>query len=51
MVVDKDLPVVVEDTSPAPVRLGAPVIISDAGARATKRFFEFFTGNIRNRYT
>ena len=48
---EKDLPVVVEDSPPAQIRPRAPAIISDAGARATKRFFEFFTASIRNRNT
>lgn len=45
---EKDLPVGIEDSPPAQLRPGAPAIISDAGTRATKRFFEFFTANIRN---
>ena len=28
-----------------------PTIITDAGEQASWRFFEFFTGNIRNRNT
>jgi len=29
----------------------APILIKRAGAKATKRFYEFFTANIRNRNT
>lgn len=34
--------------SPAPAHLTAPALIAAAGERAEKRFFEFFTANIRN---
>lgn len=48
---EKDLPVVVEEAPPTMVHSAAPAVIADAGAQATKRFYEFFTANIRNRNT
>lgn len=48
---EKDLPVIVEEAPPVPAGPATPAVIADAGARATKRFFEFFTANIRNRNT
>ena len=33
---------------PSPARLTVPALIAQAGERAEKRFFEFFTANIRN---
>ncbi|MGI9508925.1 MAG: site-specific integrase, partial [Geminicoccaceae bacterium] len=35
-------------SGPSPARLTAPALIAAAGERAEKRFFEFFTANIRN---
>ncbi len=45
------------ETQPTPAKIApslgsvAPVLIKRAGAKATKRFYEFFTANIRNRNT
>ncbi len=48
---------ILRETQPTPAKIApslgsvAPILIKRAGAKATKRFYEFFTANIRNRNT
>ena len=49
-------PIVLDSTAQSAVATGfakssVPLLVQHAGPRATKRFFEFFTANIRNRNT